>query len=661
MPLDTELVTAGMNLHRAGNFQQAQDIYRRLLAAEPQNAMIHNLLGAVAINLRQWPEAQGCLEQALRLSPTFAAAHDNLGVLLTAQNRFAEAIGFYRRAIELEPRSVATWRNLIGALVRNGQKLDAVEPYRQLLQLAPDDAQATSELAKLLFEFRRLGESLPYFRQVTKLKPNDPQGHFELADALAQAGQPDESIASYLETLRLKPESAEACVNLAYLYIQKKSYEESARWSQRAIELRPKFAEAYLNLGCALTKLERYPEAIAALERAAELKPRMQESFNNLGIALAEEGRYAAAVDTYRQSLAIRSENPDALYNLGIALLKQGDAREALEHFDRAIALRPEYAEARHNRSATLLLMGDFEHGLPDYEWRFRSRDFGPYRLPWKNWEGDALEGRSVVLCAEQGLGDVLQFVRYAPLVRARGAGRVIVQCRAALHPILAHTEHVDQWISDTQTVEADCAVPLMSLLHRLQTREDTIPAAIPYVFADPALIEKWRDRLAKIDGFKVGIVWQGNPQCPGDRSRSIPLSHYAPLAKLPGVRLVNLQKGPGLDQLREVAEPWSVIDFGEELDAASGPFMDTAAIMRNLDLVITSDTAAAHLAGSLGVPVWLALQLVPDWRWLLEREDCPWYPTMRLFRQTQLGDWPDVFARIAAEVERLAGPRAST
>ena len=656
MSLDSELLAAGTNYHRAGEYQQAHEVYRRLLEANPQNAMIFNLLGAVSINLRQWPQAAAYLEEALRLNPSYSAVHDNLGVLLTTQNRFAEAIASYRRAVTLDPRNAQTWLNLANALVRNGQKADAIEAFRQVAQWSPDHVQAHSELAKLLFEHGRLVESIPHFRQVARLQPDDPKAHFELADALAQGGQVDESIAAYQNTLQLKPDSAEACVNLAYLHIQKKSFDEAVRWARRAIELRPRFAEAHLNLGCALTKQEKFAEAIIALQEAAALKPQMPESLNNLGIALAEDGQITAAVDTYRKSLAIRSENPDALYNLGIALLKRGDPQAALEHFDRAIELRPEYAEAHHNRSATLLLTGDFSKGFAEYEWRFRSRDFPPYQPRWRAWDGTALQGRTIVMCAEQGLGDTIQFVRYAPLIQALGA-RVLVECSSALHSVLARTENVDGWISAASpTSHADCCVPMLSVPYRLQTTLETIPAKIPYVFADPQLVAAWQPRLAAADGLKVGIVWQGNPDCPGDRSRSIPLARFAPLARVPGVRLVNLQKGAGLEQLREFAEPWSVIDFGDAVDQSAGAFMDTAAIMKNLDLVITSDTAAAHLAGALGVNVWLALQMVPDWRWMLQREDSPWYSTMRLFRQTQLGDWPEVFERIACELERLVG-----
>jgi hypothetical protein len=299
-------------------------------------------------------------------------------------------------------------------------------------------------------------------------------------------------------------------------------------------------------------------------------------------------------------------------------------------------------------------LSENFTDGLTEYEWRFRSRDYGPFKPRWPAWGGGALAGRTIVLAAEQGLGDTIQFIRYASLIKSRKA-RVVVECPALLHAVLARTPGVDRWITrEMPDVPADCCVPLLSLPHRLGTTYETIPSDVPYVFADPELTDAWRTRLAEHQGFKIGIVWQGNPKCPGDRFRSFPVSAFEPLAQLPGVHLVSLQKGAGVEQLATHRESWPLVDFGDALDADGGAFMDTAAIMMNLDLVITSDTAAAHLAGALGVPVWVVLPFVPDWRWLLERGDSPWYPTMRLFRQTEWGHWADVFEQVSAEVKAL-------
>ena len=654
----SELLTTGLEHHQAGRLSRAREIYRQVLAADPQNAEVHNLLGAVCIHLHQWPQAAGYLAEAVRLNPEYSAAHDNLGVLLAQQGQIGQAVVSFRRAAALDPRNAQTQLNLAHALLRHGPTDEAVEVFQWIVQLTPDSLRVHSELAKVLSQLNRLAESLGHFREVVRLSPDKPRAHFELAAALDRCGQTDESIAVYQDALRLKPDLAEACVNLAKLYIDKQSYDEAVRWARRAVVLRPRLAEAYLNLGNALTEQKNFTEAKAALQEATRLKPDWAQAHNNLGVVLIEETEFAAAIDHCRRALAISPHNPDAFYNMGIALHKQGQPRAAIEQFDRALQLRPDHAEAHHNRSATLLLLGEFPQGFAEYEWRLRSRDFPPCQLRWKRWDGDALAGRTIVLCGEQGLGDTMQFVRYATLLQQRGA-RVLVECSPKLHPILALTPGIDGWTSAvTAPPAADCCLPLLSLPHRLQTTLETIPAPIPYLFADPQFVAAWRQKLGDCQGLRVGIAWQGNPRSLGDRQRSIALEHYEALANVPGVRLVNLQKGLGLEQLQPFAKRWPVVDFGDALDASGGAFMDTAAIMRNLDLVITSDTAVAHLAGALGVDVWVALQHVPDWRWLLDREDSPWYPTMRLFRQTRPDDWAGVFDRMAGELAQRVQSR---
>jgi hypothetical protein len=253
----------------------------------------------------------------------------------------------------------------------------------------------------------------------------------------------------------------------------------------------------------------------------------------------------------------------------------------------------------------------------------------------------------------EQGLGDMLQFLRYAPLVKRRG-GTVLVECPGFLIPLFSRCPGIDRLIAEGAERPAfDIHVPLLSLPRLLGTTLATIPAEVPYLFADPDLVEHWGRKLNTIQGFKIGIVWQGNPHHGWDRHRSFPLAQLAPLAQVDGVQLFSLQKGAGVEQLRARAGRFPVIELATELDATGGGFMETAAIMKNLDLVITCDTATAHLAGALGVPVWVALAAIVDWRWMFQRDDSPWYPTLRLFRQTELGNWPPVFERMADEVRK--------
>jgi hypothetical protein len=271
-------------------------------------------------------------------------------------------------------------------------------------------------------------------------------------------------------------------------------------------------------------------------------------------------------------------------------------------------------------------------------------------------WDGSPLAGKTILLHSEQGLGDTLQFVRYAPFVKAQGA-TVVLACAAPLIPLLSRCPGIDRVVArDGEMPPCDTHSPLLNLPSRFRTTLETIPSQIPYLFADERLVEAWRRKLAGIAGFKIGIAWQGSMQHPFDRFRSISLEEFAPLAR-PGVTLISLQKGSGSEQLAHIAGRFPVTDLGP-IDEAGGAFTDTAAIMKSLDLVITSDTATAHLAGGLGVPVWVAIPAVPDWRWLLGRTDSPWYPTMRLFRQGPSRRWDEVFAEMAQELTLLLGRR---
>ena len=302
------------------------------------------------------------------------------------------------------------------------------------------------------------------------------------------------------------------------------------------------------------------------------------------------------------------------------------------------------------NYALTCLQRGDFERGWNEYEWRFRCREHPLLAQGIPPWDGSPLDGRRILLWAEQGLGDTIQFIRYAPAVARRG-GRVVVACPRPLVRILTSCPGVAQVIPEgTEQLDCACQAPLMSLPRIFGTALKTIPSSIPYLTADPGLLALWSDVLGRFDGFKVGIAWQGNPDHKKDRHRSFPLARFEVLASIPGVKLFALQKGPGTEQIEKLAGRLLLTDLAGRLD----DFMDTAAVLQNLELVITPDTSLAHLAGALGVPVWVAIPFAADWRWLLARDDTPWYPTMRLFRQRRWGDWDDVFGRMVQELSSV-------
>jgi len=467
-----------------------------------------------------------------------------------------------------------------------------------------------------------------------------------------QAGQLQEAEQIYRQVLAVDPANFDAWHLLGVLASQSGRLDEGIACLARAVQLQPGQVDPHINLGIALKDYNRLNDARAILQRAINLDRNRPDAWYNLGLVFQRQGLLEDAAKSYRQAVEIQPDYGDAHTNLGTVLVLQKQFDAALAHFRQALAINPSSREFHMNLASLLLRQGDFAGGWDEFEWRWKD---GPpasaANVPF--WDGSDLRGKTIVLQAEQGLGDTLQFIRYAPLIKQRGAA-VVLESQSALVPLLSIVP-LDQIIAKgTPWPASDYYAPLMSLPRIMQTRLDNIPASIPYISADPARVMKWRERLGGISGFKIAIGWQGNPAFPEDRERSIPLAEFAPLAELPGVKLVSLQKAAGTEQLTALGGKLGVLDLSAELDAQGGAFMDSAAIMKNVDLVVTSDTAVAHLAGALGVPVWMALSFMPHWRWLVDRSDCPWYPTMRLFRQPQAGDWPAVFRQIAAALAQL-------
>jgi len=366
------------------------------------------------------------------------------------------------------------------------------------------------------------------------------------------------------------------------------------------------------------------------------------------------EGRFLEALEPLQHSLKLKPNFPEAWNNMAGCFLGQGaahgddaDLDEAERCYKRAIELKPEYAEAHANLALLHLLRGRFEDGWKEWEWRLRGKESILHRYHRPLWRGEPLDGKTILLHAEGGLGDTLQFVRYARLLHDRGA-RVILQCPKALLEVLSGCPGVELLVNDVQHIpDFDVYAPLMNVPGIVGTTSVNIPADVPYILADPVRTAFWKDQLSSSDGLRVGIVWQGNPKCVGDQRRSVPLAYFEPLARIPGVRLFSLQIGHGREQLEKVAAEWKINDLGLL-------FSEKAAAMMNLDLIVTSDTAVAHLAGALARPTWLAVCYTPDWRWLLRRADSPWYPTMRLFRQPGPNQWPAVFEAMAAQLQTL-------
>jgi tetratricopeptide (TPR) repeat protein len=550
----------------------------------------------------------------------------------------------YRQILLVDHQHVGAL-HLLGLLLHQvGRSDQAVEYLSQALRIKPDFADAHSNLGIALAKQGKLTEAVSCYQRALRLKPDNAVAHNNLANALRQQGKLVEAVASYQRALHLQPGIAEAHTNLGVALSEQGKLAEAVTCYEQALRLKPNYAEAHSNLGMALAEQRKLSEAVACYRQALRLKPELAEAHSNLGMALAEQGNLSEAVACYHVALRLKPQYAEAHNNLGVTYVEQGRLAEAAACYQQALKFNPVHAAAHMNLAQVYFLRGDFENGWPEYEWRWKQRSFAPPSSSHPLWNGSILEGRTVLLFPEQGVGDTLQFIRYAALVQQRGAN-VIFQCQAPLLRLLATCAGIDHLVpAGTSFGSFDLQAPLLSLPRIFGCTLANIPAKTPYLHVPPALFDHWRQQLKDVGEFKVGIAWQGNPEHKRDRSRSVPLRAFAPLADVQGVRLLSLQNGPGREQLPELKESMRIMDLADQWE----DFADTAAVMNNLDLVVTVDTAVAHLAGALGVPVWIALPLVPDWRWLLEREDSPWYPTARLFRQVDWGDWSGVFERMA-------------
>jgi Tfp pilus assembly protein PilF len=559
----------------------------------------------------------------------------------------------YREFLTAHPERADVW-NLLGMASRQqGALAEAIEQLIRAIELNPALPAAFGNLGETYRALGRVDEAIACYERARLLVPNIAEVHQNLATLYHQATRYDDACASYQQALSLDPSYADAHYNLGNTYQARRQWDEAIASYRRAIELAPDYVEAQCNLGNALWEKGLCEDALPWLDSALRLRPDYVPALSNRSVVLQWLGRLTEAERSLRRALELAPELPQLHLNLGTLLKCGGDFAGSLAAYETALRLRPEDPEAVLARATLQLAHGQFESGWAGYERRTGLPEYDTRTFAQPRWQGERLAGRTLLVHCEQGFGDTIQFIRYLKLLVGLG-GPLVVAAPAALLPLL-RTSGIDNLVSlDQPLPRFDLQVPLMSLPFVLGTRLETVPHDVPYLQVEPERVAHWRAELLAERGFKTGIAWQGRREYRADRQRSLPLLHFAPLAAVPGVRLLSLQKGYGSEQLTALAGRFNVADLSVRLDQGEGAFLDTAAAMQSLDLVVTSDTAIAHLAGALGVRVWLALGLVPDWRWMLAGERSPWYPTMRLFRQRVVGDWHEVFARMAGELTSL-------
>jgi tetratricopeptide (TPR) repeat protein len=476
--------------------------------------------------------------------------------------------------------------------------------------------------------------------------------------SLHASGKLEDAIAAYQKAVENNPESPEAYYHLGVAFQDRGKLNKAITSYEKSLTLNPMNALAHFNLGVALHKKNETAKAISCYKKAIDLDPPLFKAHLNLGIALKETGKTDNAIEHLKKAITIIPDSAEAYYNLGNALMVKKEIVEALWYYRKTLELEPEHALGHCNISLIHLLTGSFTEGWEEYPWCLMLEELGIIKgrnsIPGTLWDGSPVAGKTILIPAEQGFGDTIHFIRYAPLIQKLGA-RVIIRCQNELVTLFRSLENIEQVIPWESTLpDFDVYCPVMSLPYVFRTTSETIPAKIPYLRADHNSVQRWRNKTQGIHGLKTGLVWAGNPDYRWDHNRSCELSDFSALFLISNVAFFSLQKGNAARQARHLPAGVQLIDHTKEIH----DFSDTAAFIQNLDIIISVDTAVAHLAGALGKPVWMLLPFVPDWRWMLDREDSPWYPTMRLFRQDSPGDWGPVIQRLKTMLDEYKNRR---
>jgi tetratricopeptide (TPR) repeat protein len=678
-------------LDRQGRLAEAIAAYRKLLAAEPRNSDALHLLGIALARSGRAAEGVHAVSAAAELQPDNPSIQANLGNVLNELGRHEEAAEHFARALQLQPDMVAAAHARGRTLLRLGKLEAALQALETAARLAPGNSNIQSDLgvalqrlgrshealqrltratdlnpahvdalqnrAQVEIALGRLPEALQSLDRAINVQPRSAPLHAARGNVLGDLDRASEALQSYDRALALQPADAGTLRNQGRTLMTLQRPEEALAAFDAAIRVRNDESDSHFYRGVVLAGLGRHEEALESFDEALRLNPGADAILNNRAIALAELNRPEEAARGFAAALAANPDNVEALENAANTARVLQHYAHAAQLFERALTLQPGNPQLRLSKGLLLLTLGEFQQGWPLHEARLEVSRLHPAPMPLPAI--DSLRGTRVLVHAEQGLGDTLQFCRYIPMLEARG-----VQVTLAVQPPLqlllrALSESVQILPFDQPFPALGNRLALLSLPMLFDTRLESIPAPIPYLQALPDRRARWRDRLRAVPGIKVGIAWQGNLDTEkqgGFRGRSIALEEFAPLAALPDVSLIALQKGAGAAARAQVSFGSRVLELMDPHDMGADEMLDTAALVQELDLVVTSDTVTAHLAGALGVPVWVALSTSPDWRWLAEREDTPWYPNMRLFRQRSRGAWGPVFARIAGELAGLHG-----
>ena len=637
-----------------GDFVQTAELCQELLDAEGEQAPTIYLLGLIAQRMSEFDRARNYFQRAIELEPQNHSYLAALAEIFSQMGDTARAIDCWQKVIHLNPTKAVAYYNLANLYYANDKSHQAEKNYRRALKINSDLVEAHYNLGNLFLDQKRYPEASDAYLEALVHRPDCVEAHFNLGIVLMEQRRFEEAIDRFNKVIGINPSAVAAYYNMGCIFLELNNFEKAALSYQQAVALKPDFVEAYNNLGNACLEIKRKEEAEQCFRKAIALKPDYADGHYNLGKVLQERFEFEAALDCYRRALEINPEYSKAYNNSGKIFHDMGNIRQAVSLYHKALDIQPDYAEARFNLATSELLLGHFKSGWESYESRFHRaewRQVYPYRFDLPRWEGQPLDGKTIYVHSEQGLGDILQFVRYLPKVKSFG-GHVILETIKPLLSICRRMTSIDQVVEPQPdgrpAVGFDYYIPLLSLPALFGTNLETIPSQVPYLSTTEADLQRWRPRISE-KGLRVGLVWAGTST---DPRRACPLGWFTPLTRLKNVHFYGLQKGIAAEQVEVdgLPEGMRMVNLGQEFE----DFSDTAAVVDQMDLVISIDTSVAHLAGAMGKRLWVLLPDVPDWRWLLNRNDSPWYPSARLFRQIRPGDWQPVIQEIADALVEL-------
>ena len=654
-PQVEELYAEATRAYQARDFGRAVPLYERVIALQPDHAEAYYKRGNALKDLGQLQPALASYDAAVEHRPDFPYAWCNRGVVQQSLGSYEAALASFDRAIELAPTDAVAHSNRGALLQELSRWEEALASYDRVLELNPQSAQIWFHRGGVLREMGQIEAALASFRQALQLKPDDfPECHYNCGVLLERIQQPHAALASYDKAVEFNPGFYEAHYNRAGVLKALKQPQAALAGYDRALVEKADYAEAHANRGVVLQGLGRWDEALASYDQAIVLRSDYAECHFNRGTLLATRMRWDEALASYDRVLALDPHSAQAHCERAGVFMQTGRLEAALASFDQAVATAPDLAEAQYNRALALLLNGDYERGWLAHEWRWRNAEklsMGDRSFTQPLWLGqEPIAGKRLLMYSEQGLGDAIQFCRFAKSAADLG-GTVILEVQPDLANLLRGLDGVSQVIVEGSPLpEFDYRCPLMSMPLALKTTLETIPGAAGYLHNDSVKVAGWRARLGNRSRPRVGLTWSGNPKQGNDHHRSFRLASL--IDHLPReLDYVSLQKQVRtVDEELLAANPW-IARFDSDWHDCS----DTAALCECVDLVITVCTSVAHVSGALGRPTWVLLPFNPDWRWLVGRDDSPWYRSVKLYRQQAIGDWNGVFSRVAADL-RLIG-----